>query len=75
MDDAGEGVTGEAEGEERRVPGEEHAETGVRVDESVKVQPKRFEIIKRLTFFYSITERTILINFLGLQNIIKNGCI
>lgn len=40
MDDAGEGVTGEAEGEERRVPGEEHAGTGVGVDESVKVQPR-----------------------------------
>ncbi len=75
MDDAGEGVTGEAEGEERRDPGEEQAEAGVGVDESVKVQPKRFGIIKPLTFFYSVTECSILINFLGLQNIIKNGCI
>ena len=45
MDDAGEGVAGESEGEERRDPGEEHAGTGVGVDDSVKAQQKRFEII------------------------------
>ena len=55
MDDAGEGVTGESEGEERRDPGEEHAGAGVGVDDSVKVQQKRFEIIKPLLFFYSVT--------------------
>lgn len=37
MDDAGEGVTGEEQGEGRKDPAEEHAGAGVGVDESVKI--------------------------------------
>lgn len=46
MDDVGEEVTEDVEGEVRRDTGEEHAGAGVGVDESVKVQQKRFESIK-----------------------------
>lgn len=46
MDDAGEAVTEDGEGEERRDTGEEHAAAGVGVDESVIVQQKIFESIK-----------------------------
>lgn len=42
MDDAGEGLTGEGHAVERRNPGEEHARAGVGVDDSGKVQQKRF---------------------------------
>lgn len=38
MDDAGEGVTGKGQGEERRDPAEEQAGAGVGVDESLRRQ-------------------------------------
>lgn len=50
MEDGGE--VGTEEGEERRDAGEEHAMAGVEVDESVKVQQKRFEIIKPFSVLY-----------------------
>lgn len=50
MDDAGEGVTGEGQGEERRDPAEEHAGAGVVVDESVKIY--RYFILKITCFHF-----------------------
>lgn len=56
MEDAGE--LGTEEGDERRDTGEEHARAGVEVDESVKIQQKRFEIIKPFSVFLHTLSRT-----------------
>lgn len=72
MGDAGEGVTMEGEGEESRDPGEEHAGFGVGEDESVKGQPKTFEIIKPFMLFFSSVTKSSLNIFLGVHCLQKS---